>query len=600
MRLVEKTGCYACHEISQYKGWPKPGPNLESVASKTTKEWAYRWIHNPKSFRHNTWMPTYFHQSNNSDLYSAKRNNEEVHAIVAYLFSKSKPYEMADIPFEGNPEKGKELVASLGCFGCHQVASYPSDTPRTVDSLRHEHGPNLIGLGSKTTKQWIYHWIKNPTSYHPDTVMPDLRLSDQEAADIAAFLHQDTYPEFFDHPIPLENENELNKIVLDSLLKAMSQVEAKEKMNQMSKEEKLLFAGEKLITHYGCYSCHQIQGFEGLKPIGTELNEIGNKAVDKLDFGSVHEIEHTPHAWMFQKLKEPSIFDRDKVKAHLDKLRMPNFYFTDKEAEAIVTFLLGLVDDKPALSKMPGQTPEEVFIQEGQALVEQLNCKGCHIIEERGGIIREKTKDWLMKYEGKSEADAEALKGSFSPPNLIGEGKKVNTKWLHNFLNKVHPIRPWLKVRMPSYHYKEGEVNTIIKYFNYLDGEEFPFEEIHAIKLTPEEREIGQKLFSEDYFGCVQCHIVGDQMPGGSPENWAPDFSLAKERLKPNWIIEWMKDPQGLLPGTKMPTFFDSKFYEYSGPDDILDGDEDRQLEVMRDYMLSLGEEKSTQEAPQE
>ena len=50
--------------------------------------------------------------------------------------------------------------------------------------------------------------------------------------------------------------------------------------------------------------------------------------------------------------------------------------------------------------------------------------------------------------------------------------------------------------------------------------------------ISPEEFEAGAKLFSKDYFDCAKCHIVGTQMPGGSPENWAPDFALAGSRLE--------------------------------------------------------------------
>jgi hypothetical protein len=32
---------------------------------------------------------------------------------------------------------------------------------------------------------------------------------------------------------------------------------------------------------------------------------------------------------------------------------------------------------------------------------------------------------------------------------------------------------------------------------------------------------------------------------------------MARERLKPEWIKQWLWDPQQLAPGTKMPTFFD-------------------------------------------
>jgi cytochrome c1 len=49
-------------------------------------------------------------------------------------------------------------------------------------------GPQLAGTGSKTAVNWLYAWLKDPKQYHPKTKMPNLRLSDQEAADVATYL----------------------------------------------------------------------------------------------------------------------------------------------------------------------------------------------------------------------------------------------------------------------------------------------------------------------------------------------------------------------------------------------------------------------------
>jgi hypothetical protein len=34
----------------------------------------------------------------------------------------------------------------------------------------------------------------------------------------------------------------------------------------------------------------------------------------------------------------------------------------------------------------------------------------------------------------------------------------------------------------------------------------------------------------------------------------APNFLLAKERLKPDWVERWITDPQSVSPGTSMPS----------------------------------------------
>ncbi len=593
LNFIEKAGCYACHAIDRYKNWPKPGPDLTHLSAKVSQEWTYRWIHDPKAFRHNTWMPAFFNQSNNDDPDSRKRGEQEIHAMVHYLFSVSEEFELPSMPTWEDPKKGEEIVSSLGCFACHNIQSEPVAAPRTQESLRREHGPNLTGLGTKTTKVWIYNWLKDPNRYHPETRMPNLRLSDEEAANAAAYLATDTDSDLLKEPIPSVDGAMVEDIAKGFMMKAHTVQETQAQLANMKLEDKLFYAGEKLIAHYGCFSCHNIKGFEDYKPIGVDLTEEGSKALERLDFGFIH-IDHSKTAWFEQKLKDPRIFDHGKVKLPEDKLRMPNFNFTEEETQAITTALLGFVKDKPEPGKLKPQTPENIYIEEGQEIIRQFNCQGCHLIEGEGATIQPTVTQWLMAFDNRTEGDAQALTPSFSPPNLIGEGKKVRTEWLFNFLHQPAVVRPWLKVRMPTYHFNAAHLNSLVKYFNALDREEFPYTEKVDTALTSEELIAGEKLFSNEYFGCAQCHIVGDKMPAGSQESWAPNFALARTRLKPEWISQWLKDPQALLPGTKMPTFFDPANFDTAGPEDIWEGDEHKQIEVLRNYILTLSSEEST------
>lgn len=587
LNLIEKAGCYACHNIERYKDWPKPGPDLTHLAIKTSPEWAYRWIEDPQSLRHNTWMPAFFNQSNNNDPQSRERAQQEIHSIVHYLFAHSAEFPFASMPEQwGNVQTGEEIVSSIGCMACHNVAPDANTEPRTLQSLRREQGPNLIGLGSKTNKEWLYSWLKDPNRYHPQTKMPNLRLTDKEAADAAAYLAQDKSGAA-KTPLPIVNDRIISEIAEDFLKKNFTKDQTAEKLGKMSAEDKLNFAGEKLIGQYGCYSCHNIAGFENNKPIGTDLTEEGSKDIHNLDFAFIH-LEHTKQAWFKQKLLDPRIFDKDKIKAADEKLRMPNYNFNEREAEAIVTALLGFVKDKPAASKMRPRSAKNLYLEEGQKLIRQLNCQGCHVIEGDGGAIQPSIVDWMVKFDNRSEDEAKSLVKSLSPPDLIGEGKKVHPQWLFEFLHQPTEIRPWLKTRMPTYSLNAAHLNTLVKYFNTLDKEEFPFTEFMDTTLSPEEFQAAEKLFSAEYFNCAQCHIVGDKMPSGSLENWAPNFALAKSRLKPGWLEEWIKNPQALSPGTKMPNFFDPQNLETSGPEDILGGDENAQIRALRNYILTL------------
>jgi len=587
LQLIEKAGCYNCHQIDKYKNWPKSGPDLTRLSSKLTPDWAYKWIMDPTSFRHNAWMPSYFNQSNNDDPESIKRSQQEVKSIVHFLFAKSGKYNLNEVSGSGDFKKGEELVSTIGCFACHNIQPEKIDSKITHNDMRRELGPNLIGLGSKVSKKWIVDWLKNPNQYDHSTRMPNLRLTDEEVNDIAAFLLQDKNTTFDSIPVPVVDIDVLDGIVFGLLNRMQPNNVAKQKLSAMSKSDKLNYAGEKLISRYGCFSCHIIEGFENAKDIGTELTEEGNKNIHKLDFGFIH-IDHSKHSWFNQKLKDPRIFDKDKVKRPLDKMVMPNFNFTDQEAEAITTALLGFVDPKTVQKKIKPRTPENLAIESGQEIVRQFNCQGCHIIEGEGAAIGEMIAKNLSA-EGKTASEVEKFLPNFTPPNLYGVGGKVNPKWLFEFLhNPDVTIRPWLSTRMPTFNFNTAHLNKLVTYFNVLDSATFPFENEEDISISESEYKDGQKMFSSDYFDCMQCHVVGDKVPRSTQDAWAPDLMVAKTKIRPEWLIRWIKDPQKVVPGTKMPTFFDPEDFENSGPPDIFDGDENKQIIILRNFLMNL------------
>ena len=123
MSTFEKAGCYSCHQMDRWADAPKPGPSLYKMASKTDRDWTYRWIMEPRAFRHNTWMPHFFKKGNNSSPEDILRSEQESLAMIEYLYEKSEDYEQVDKPYSGDPENGELLVSSYGCMGCHQILS---------------------------------------------------------------------------------------------------------------------------------------------------------------------------------------------------------------------------------------------------------------------------------------------------------------------------------------------------------------------------------------------------------------------------------------------------------------------------------------------
>ncbi len=175
---------------------------------------------------------------------------------------------------------------------------------------------------------------------------------------------------------------------------------------------------------------------------------------------------------------------------------------------------------------------------------------------------------------------------AFVPPSLEGDGAKVQPDWLYRFIKNPFNLRPWLRVRMPTFYFSDEDAIIMERYFSKVAQLEFKYEYIEERDMPEEVMREAQLLFSRDYFNCFSCHQMGDKKPEGNPSGWAPDLALARQRLKPDWIREWMEDPQTIQPGTKMPSYYPDSY-----PDDILDGDPDKQIQVITDYLMNLGKE---------
>jgi len=563
LAIVEKGGCFGCHQIDRWEETPKPGPGLRKIADKTTKEFAYKWINAPRNFRYGTWMPHFFNQINTNDESSLKRSNQEIHAIVHYLFENSESYKMNKVPIKGDPDSGELLVKSLGCMGCHRMEEDSNENGKpSFDGMRIQQGPNLIYLGSKTNQQWVYNWIQNPQSYHPDTKMPDLRLTKQEAADISSYLISNENVEFDSQLIPELDLNELDQIVVSFLEQTKRKTEVDAELASWDINEKLSFAGSKLIRHYGCFSCHDIDGFENAKPIGTPLTFEGSKLITKLDFGFMHdEIDHTKWDWFNLKLENPRIYDmipQDegnyslKVKRPLEKLRMPHFDLNEDELNAIVTVIMGFVKDEIPSTKLPERTTRNLIVEEGERLLQTYNCKGCHSIDGDGGSIKPSVANWLSLIADQVTAEDASLVQSFSPPMLDTEGRKIQPDWLYKFFKNPIMIRPNLQTRMPTFSMiSDEDWNKIIKYFQYKDGQMLAYE--NKIHVSKNSNSYKAGIVIQDLGACTNCHFYGSQKPKQAALTWAPNLVLAKDRLRADWLLGFFRNPQDIMPGTKMP-----------------------------------------------
>jgi cbb3-type cytochrome oxidase cytochrome c subunit len=476
---IVKFGCTGCHTIGgdgavgpDLTDERQVGPNLTHIASKDAKEWVKKWITNPHAFRPDSRMPRFYGLTNNNDEKDWPKNYAEIHAITHYLFAKSTPAnEFVDPPAKTDPANGKVLFLQKGCMACHQHRPYQKDQVQPLDTkntnpdyfdakgnpkldvaltydpkgfpataqeyAQADFGPNLSNIAAKFQSKpeglkWLSNWIGAPEKYHPKSLMPNLQLSPQDAADIASWILSvpGEWPVKVELP-PVDSKevkeavDELVKLYISksgsfkkadgkSMAVSLSEIDNLVEKT-LSPDEKLLYLGEKTISRMGCFGCHTIPGFENAKPIGTALNDWGIKLPARLDFGHIKEYltdqeqaadvdgnrdgtdlyyqEKVMHesrmGFLYQKLHRPRSYDylkkSEKYKTWDDRLRMPQFAWANDSAavEEVMTFVLGLTNEKIPARYLPKThtTPSRTAVALGARDLNRFNCAGCHVLE---------------------------------------------------------------------------------------------------------------------------------------------------------------------------------------------------------------------------
>lgn len=530
----EKLGCWGCHQAKGFEVLDelghKPGPSLTRIQAKTTPEWLYAWIKDPHKILPKTRMP-YF-QDYGADPASPdyeEQREHEIKSLVAFIWSRADdayPARNSDNRAEswftaGSAGKGEKLFDSIGCKACHVATSdfanarpagyYDRDSPfyKEFDSA-----PNLYTVGSKVNAKWLYHWLKNPSGYSHETAMPSLRLSDDEARDITTFLM---------------GKREMEFPAVDGLAEALS-------------NEEMIAKGEWIVRNYGCFGCHTIKGFENEQKVAPELTEFALKGAHELAFGPATQVERTWESWFLGKVQNPRGYRDER---NLQK--MPQFGynletgehgFTDDQAHRLMVLVKGFTNIRVTGQWQAGGTARQQAIDEGQRLVEYYNCKACHIVDRRGGRV-------LGYYE-----DNQRL----GPPDLTFLGAKVQADWLTRFLLNPFEVRPWLEIRMPTFGWQEGEHFKVVNYFSGVAGDLANLTPTEVGPLDPASVALGKQVFERN--ACTSCHQVNPKIVKGQVGQLAPDLRIAWEKLKPDWVQRFARNPMHMYPGIVMPSFW--------------------------------------------
>ncbi|MDP9113538.1 MAG: c-type cytochrome [Acidobacteriota bacterium] len=95
----------------------------------------------------------------------------------------------SEVSTGGNLAAGEDDLYRVGCGSCHTIPG--------IVGAHGKVGPSLEGIGNHSYVAGqlpnqppnMEHWIQHPQSVHPNTLMPELGLTDAQSRDIAAYLY---------------------------------------------------------------------------------------------------------------------------------------------------------------------------------------------------------------------------------------------------------------------------------------------------------------------------------------------------------------------------------------------------------------------------
>jgi mono/diheme cytochrome c family protein len=488
-------------------------------------------------------------------------------------------------PLPGTPvlNQGRNTLARYGCVHCHTVKLPDGTAMKASDDP-----PSLSHIADKTTREWLYAWLKNPQAYAATSTMPNFQLSDDDTRDMSAFLMANSTPL------------------------------AGDTVTLSTKPYSDPAAGASLYGESFCASCHAVQNAAGNMvggDIGPELTRVGSKVKPE---------------WMQAWLRNPRVYDLETP--------MPHYRFTDAQVATLAGFLTAKSDsDLLANVHLDAATPEQ--IAHGKRLVSDYGCAACH---EIAGIkkpenfapelsrigskpvtqlvflpgMQHTLPDYIATKIKQPRAFGQSLKmpqytftpaqidslttsllalkdraGTLPPslsvaakpesnyqpagkagklmtdlacfschrihgrggemaPDLTWEGSSVQRQWLVEFLKNPNTLRPSLIRRMPRFNLTDSEVNELTDYM--MTVYQSPAVDRDSMPLSgyPQGQvELGKQLFYGKY-SCQGCHIVDTKTDKGYI---GPTLTKVGSRLTAAWIFEWMKNPQALRPGTAEP-----------------------------------------------
>ena len=261
-----------------------------------------------------------------AEAHHSERAGEEPILPARYIESGCGQCHQNALPGTPQLNLGRTMLTRYGCVHCHAIT-----LPDGSKVVATDHPPSLAHVADKTTREWIYSWLKDPQAFAASTTMPNYKLSDADASDISAYLVSASTPQAGDT--------------------AAAGVQSVAHADPS--------AGPSLYGESFCSSCHAVQNAAGNLvggDVGPELTRIGNKVRPE---------------WLMAWLENPRIYDATTP--------MPHYRFTAQQIVTLAGYLQGKSDSDYG-ANVHLDTADGRQIAHGRKLIVELGCAACHEI----------------------------------------------------------------------------------------------------------------------------------------------------------------------------------------------------------------------------
>jgi mono/diheme cytochrome c family protein len=183
--LIQELNCVACHEsqLAETGVAANVAPNLNWSREQLNPRYLAEFIADPHGIKPGTNMPDVLQ-------YLGKETAvDSANAIVHFLQADINNSFRSQVIDADSVSRGNDLFHSVGCVACHSPRDAAASEMRLEDSIP------LGALSRKYSVNALVEFLKNPCAIRPSGRMPDLKLSDREANDVAGYLLQDVIEE---------------------------------------------------------------------------------------------------------------------------------------------------------------------------------------------------------------------------------------------------------------------------------------------------------------------------------------------------------------------------------------------------------------------